>query len=59
MITKINYNNKEIIAQDKEKFINYAINNNIKYEDVLNFMMYYENLISFKDNLNKLKGGLK
>jgi|AntAceMinimDraft_18_1070375.scaffolds.fasta_scaffold81307_5 hypothetical protein len=59
MINKKNYENKKIIEEDKENFINYVLEENVKYEDILNFMVYYENCNSFKDNLRKLKGGLK
>ena len=59
MITKKGYNDEIAIEQDKENFINYAINKDFKYNDVLDFMMYYENLKSFEDNLKELKRGVK
>lgn len=59
MIIKKEYNDVGAIEQDKENFINYALLKDFKYNDILDFMMYYENLISFEDNSKNLKEGLK
>lgn len=59
MITKKDYNNKQAIADDKENFIDFAVNSGFYFEDVLDFMNYYQNLNSFEDNLKDLKERLK
>ena len=59
MIKEKNYKDRESIEQDKENFKNYALLKNYALEDILNFMEYYENLISFEENLKHLKGRLK
>ena len=58
MITKKDYENLEIISKDKLNFINYALQEGFNYVDINNFMPYYQNLNSFKENLKELKGGL-
>ena len=60
MITKEQYEDEDAIKQDKKDFINFVLNNSkISYDNVLYFMMFYENLKSFEDNLRNLKLWLK
>jgi len=56
MINKKQYEDKDAIKQDKENFLNYALNKGIDFEDIQTFLVYYyENLKTFKHNLNKIK----
>jgi hypothetical protein len=59
-ITKKDYENKDAILDDKDKFSDYAISKGFDEEDVEEFIVdYYENLKSFKENLSNLKKMVK
>lgn len=60
MIKKKDLENKEAIEKDKKNFIIFMNENSqIGYNDIMDFMPYYQNLKPFEYNLMILKGFIK
>jgi len=54
MIAKKDFESKTTIQNDKEDFMVYAEERGFDFNDILDYMEYYENLNSFDDNILSL-----